>query len=69
MCGRLICTYPSRVPFYQENIAVIYAYVRGVVCVTLDYSLYGSLTDRMVIHSGSVCDTGRVNDLKFIFKI
>ncbi|XP_015448291.1 disintegrin and metalloproteinase domain-containing protein 32 [Pteropus alecto] len=59
-CGRLVCTYPFRSPFHRENVAVIYAYVRDVVCITLDYSLHGSLRDPMVVRNGSVCDVGRV---------
>ncbi|KAM5278193.1 disintegrin and metalloproteinase domain-containing protein 32 isoform 1-T1 [Hipposideros larvatus] len=60
ICGRLVCTYPSRSPFRQENVAVIYAYVRDVVCITLDYSLHGSLIDPMVVRNGSICDVERV---------
>ncbi|XP_045677756.1 disintegrin and metalloproteinase domain-containing protein 32 [Phyllostomus hastatus] len=60
ICGRLICTYPTRTPFYQDNVAVLYAYVRNVICITLDYSLHGLLTDPMVIKDGSQCDNERV---------
>ncbi|XP_053516054.1 disintegrin and metalloproteinase domain-containing protein 32 [Artibeus jamaicensis] len=60
ICGRLICTYPTRTPFYRDNVAVLYAYVRNVICITLDYSLHGLLTDPMMVKDGSQCDEGRV---------
>ncbi|XP_054421745.1 disintegrin and metalloproteinase domain-containing protein 32 [Pteronotus mesoamericanus] len=60
ICGRLICTYPTRTPFHKDNVAVLYAYVRNVVCITLDYSIHGSTTDPMVVKNGSECDKGRV---------
>ncbi|XP_069924680.1 disintegrin and metalloproteinase domain-containing protein 32 isoform X1 [Oryctolagus cuniculus] len=60
ICGRLICTYPSRTPFYQANGAVIYAYVRDNICVTIDYKLAGSAPDPLEVKNGSECDTGRI---------
>ncbi|XP_036917508.1 disintegrin and metalloproteinase domain-containing protein 32 [Sturnira hondurensis] len=60
ICGRLICTYPTRTPFYRDNVAVLYAYVRNVICITLDYSLHGLLTDPMMVKDGSQCDEGRI---------
>lgn len=67
VCGRLICTYPSRAPFHQENAAVIYAFVRNVICVTINYKLAASAPDPLEIKNGSECETGRVNNLKAIF--
>ncbi|XP_037668698.1 disintegrin and metalloproteinase domain-containing protein 32-like [Choloepus didactylus] len=60
ICGRLICTYPTRTPFQQENIAVIYAHVRDTVCITIDYRLDPSVPDPMMVQSGSHCDIGRI---------
>ncbi|XP_058146112.1 disintegrin and metalloproteinase domain-containing protein 32 isoform X2 [Dasypus novemcinctus] len=60
ICGRLICTYPSRTPFQQANGAVIYARVRDSLCVTVDYRLEASVADPMMVLSGSHCDTGRI---------
>ncbi|KAG8512504.1 Disintegrin and metalloproteinase domain-containing protein 32, partial [Galemys pyrenaicus] len=60
MCGRLVCTYPTRIPFREENISVIYAYLRDIVCVTVDYRVSDPLKDPLMIRSGSACDTGRV---------
>ncbi|XP_045443740.1 disintegrin and metalloproteinase domain-containing protein 32 [Pipistrellus kuhlii] len=60
ICGRLICTYPTRTPYIQKDVAVLYAYVRNVICITLDYSLHGSVVDPLVVNDGSECDTERV---------
>ncbi|XP_040826474.1 disintegrin and metalloproteinase domain-containing protein 32-like [Ochotona curzoniae] len=60
VCGRLICTYPSRAPFHQENAAVIYAFVRNVICVTINYKLAASAPDPLEIKNGSECETGRI---------
>ncbi|XP_025290395.1 disintegrin and metalloproteinase domain-containing protein 32 isoform X3 [Canis lupus baileyi] len=59
-CGRLICTYPTRVPFYKENSAVIYAFVRNSLCITIDYKLPHSKRDPMEVPSGSFCDEDRI---------
>ncbi|XP_060038305.1 disintegrin and metalloproteinase domain-containing protein 32-like [Erinaceus europaeus] len=60
ICGRLICTYPTQVPYQKENISVIYAFVRDTTCITIDYRLPRSVPDPMQVYSGSACDTGRV---------
>ncbi|XP_054576007.1 disintegrin and metalloproteinase domain-containing protein 32 isoform X2 [Eptesicus fuscus] len=60
ICGRLICTYPTLTPYIQKNVAVLYAYVRNVICITLDYSLHGSDIDPLVVNDGSECDSERV---------
>uniref|UniRef100_A0A673SSN6 ADAM metallopeptidase domain 32 n=1 Tax=Suricata suricatta TaxID=37032 RepID=A0A673SSN6_SURSU len=59
-CGRLICTYPTRVPFHKENVAVIYAFVRDNLCITIDYRLPNINEDPMKISNGSDCDEGRI---------
>ncbi|XP_035126229.3 disintegrin and metalloproteinase domain-containing protein 32 isoform X8 [Callithrix jacchus] len=60
ICGRLVCTYPTRTPFHQENGDVIYAFVRDSVCVTVDYKLPRSVPDPLAVKSGSPCDIERV---------
>ncbi|XP_006164821.1 disintegrin and metalloproteinase domain-containing protein 32, partial [Tupaia chinensis] len=60
ICGKLICTYPHRTPFQQENGAVIYAYVRDHVCISVDYGLKDTDPDPMIVKSGAHCDTGRI---------
>nr|XP_023486424.1 disintegrin and metalloproteinase domain-containing protein 32 isoform X10 [Equus caballus] len=58
ICGKLICTYPSTKPYYQENGAVIYAFVRNTICITLDLQVNDP--DPMLVHSGAICDDGRL---------
>ncbi|XP_030673027.1 disintegrin and metalloproteinase domain-containing protein 32 isoform X6 [Nomascus leucogenys] len=60
ICGRLVCTYPTRKPFHQENGDVIYAFVRDSVCITVDYKLPRTVPDPLAVKNGSQCDTGRV---------
>ncbi|XP_007933251.1 disintegrin and metalloproteinase domain-containing protein 32 [Orycteropus afer afer] len=60
ICGRLICTYPTRIPFHKEDVAVIYAFVRNALCITMDFRFHVSVPDPMVVRSGSQCDTGRI---------
>uniref|UniRef100_F6SGL0 ADAM metallopeptidase domain 9 n=1 Tax=Macaca mulatta TaxID=9544 RepID=F6SGL0_MACMU len=62
ICGRLVCTYPTRKPFHQENGDVIYAFVRDSVCVTVDYKLPRTVPDPLTVKNGSQCDVGRVCD-------
>ncbi|GAB5570300.1 disintegrin and metalloproteinase domain-containing protein 32 isoform X2 [Prionailurus iriomotensis] len=59
-CGRLICTYPTRIPFRKENGAVIYAFVRNNLCITIDYRLPNANQDPMKVSNGSHCDEGRI---------
>ncbi|XP_063524751.1 disintegrin and metalloproteinase domain-containing protein 32 isoform X14 [Pongo pygmaeus] len=60
ICGRLVCTYPTRKPFRQENGDVIYAFVRDSVCITVDYKLPRTVPDPLAVKNGSQCDIGRV---------
>ncbi|GAB1301749.1 Disintegrin and metalloproteinase domain-containing protein 32 [Apodemus speciosus] len=63
VCGRLICTYPSRVPYIPPNnktASVIYAFVRDKVCISVDF---GSSVkeDPLKVSNGAVCDLDRVS--------
>ncbi|XP_021075162.1 disintegrin and metalloproteinase domain-containing protein 32 [Mus pahari] len=62
ICGRLICTYPSRVPYDPPNsstASVIYAFVRDKVCITVDF---GSSVkeDPLRVVNGATCDLDRI---------
>ncbi|XP_035301684.1 disintegrin and metalloproteinase domain-containing protein 32 isoform X1 [Cricetulus griseus] len=62
ICGRLICTYPSRIPYNPPNIStasVIYAFVRDQVCISVDYGS-NVKDDPLKVISGSVCDQDRI---------
>ncbi|XP_069341152.1 disintegrin and metalloproteinase domain-containing protein 32-like [Eulemur rufifrons] len=60
ICGRLVCTYPTQAPFYPKMGNVIYAFVRGTVCITLDHPLHLESEDPMIMQDGTACDTGRI---------
>lgn len=65
ICGRLICTYPSRTPYNPPNnstASVIYAFVRDHVCISVDF---GSSVqeDPLKVLNGSMCDQDRVSHL------
>uniref|UniRef100_A0A8C8YH88 ADAM metallopeptidase domain 32 n=1 Tax=Prolemur simus TaxID=1328070 RepID=A0A8C8YH88_PROSS len=60
ICGRLVCTYPAQAPFYPKMGNVIYAFVRGTVCITLDHPLHLEAEDPMIMQDGTACDTGRI---------
>ncbi|NP_001164053.1 disintegrin and metalloproteinase domain-containing protein 32 precursor [Rattus norvegicus] len=62
ICGRLVCTYPSKLPFIPPNIStasVIYAFVRDKVCISVDF---GSSVkeDPLRVLNGAVCDLDRI---------
>ncbi|XP_031195187.1 disintegrin and metalloproteinase domain-containing protein 32-like isoform X2 [Mastomys coucha] len=62
ICGRLICTYPSRVPYNPPNnstASVIYAFVRDKVCISVDF---GSSVDEdpLRVKDGAICDLDRI---------
>ncbi|KAG8141263.1 hypothetical protein E2320_006899, partial [Naja naja] len=54
-CGKLVCDYPNKVPFFLENAAIIYAKVQNRLCVTLDYLKGPGIRDPFLIHDGTVC--------------
>ncbi|XP_041910858.1 disintegrin and metalloproteinase domain-containing protein 32 [Arvicola amphibius] len=62
ICGRLICTYPSRTPYIPPNnstASVIYAFVRDQVCIAVDF---GSSVqeDPLKVLNGTLCDQDRI---------
>ncbi|KAM3830448.1 disintegrin and metalloproteinase domain-containing protein 2-like [Vipera latastei] len=59
-CGKLVCDYPNRVPFFLENAAIIYAKVQNRLCVTLDYLKGPGIRDPFLIHDGTVCGDNKV---------
>uniref|UniRef100_A0A8C4YQX5 ADAM metallopeptidase domain 32 n=1 Tax=Gopherus evgoodei TaxID=1825980 RepID=A0A8C4YQX5_9SAUR len=59
-CGKLVCTYPSRIPFTKEKAAVIYAQVREHVCISLDYMKPPTEKDPLLVKEGTKCGPGKV---------
>ncbi|XP_062452663.1 disintegrin and metalloproteinase domain-containing protein 18-like [Rhea pennata] len=59
-CGKLICTYPNRIPFTQIKGAVIYAQVQEHLCVSFDYMRGPTVPDPLLVKEGTKCDSGKV---------
>ncbi|XP_068776952.1 disintegrin and metalloproteinase domain-containing protein 18 isoform X4 [Struthio camelus] len=59
-CGKLICTYPNRIPFTQIKGAVIYAQVQEHLCVSFDYMRGPTVLDPLLVKEGTKCGPGRV---------
>ncbi|XP_064353768.1 disintegrin and metalloproteinase domain-containing protein 32-like isoform X1 [Dromaius novaehollandiae] len=59
-CGKLICTYPSRIPFTQVKGAVIYAQVQEHLCVSFDYMRGPTVLDPLLVKEGTKCGPGKV---------
>ncbi|OXB75069.1 UNVERIFIED_CONTAM: hypothetical protein H355_015430 [Colinus virginianus] len=59
-CGKLVCTYPNRVPFTKLKGAVIYAQVQDHLCVSFD-SMYAPIeADPLLVKDGTKCGPGKV---------
>uniref|UniRef100_A0A8C8SB54 ADAM metallopeptidase domain 32 n=1 Tax=Pelusios castaneus TaxID=367368 RepID=A0A8C8SB54_9SAUR len=59
-CGKLVCIYPSRIPFTKEKAAIIYAQVREHICVSLDYMKPPTENDPLLIEEGTKCGPNKV---------
>ncbi|XP_074837667.1 disintegrin and metalloproteinase domain-containing protein 32-like [Carettochelys insculpta] len=59
-CGKLVCLYPSRIPFTKVKAAVIYAQVRDYVCISLDYMKSPTEIDPLLVKDGTKCGAGKV---------
>nr|XP_013802020.1 PREDICTED: disintegrin and metalloproteinase domain-containing protein 32-like [Apteryx mantelli mantelli] len=59
-CGKLICTYPYRVPLATTTAAVIYAQVREHLCVSLDYVNVSARLSPLLVEPGTKCGSGKV---------
>ncbi|KAM6431851.1 disintegrin and metalloproteinase domain-containing protein 2-like isoform 5-T5 [Liasis olivaceus] len=59
-CGKLVCEYPNRVPFFMENAAIIYAKVQNRLCVTLDYMKGPGVKDPFLVRDGTTCAKNKI---------
>ncbi|NXA55569.1 ADA32 protein, partial [Nothocercus julius] len=59
-CGKLICAYPTRIPFTQVKGAVIYAQVQEHLCVSFDYMRGPTVPDPLLVKEGTKCGHGKV---------
>ncbi|XP_062069796.1 disintegrin and metalloproteinase domain-containing protein 32-like [Lepus europaeus] len=59
-CGRLVCTFPTTIPYNRRGPGITYALVKNKLCVTLDYKFNESEADPMDIQNGSACETEKI---------
>ncbi|XP_019478194.1 disintegrin and metalloproteinase domain-containing protein 32-like isoform X1 [Meleagris gallopavo] len=59
-CGKLICTYPNRVPFTKLKGAMIYAQVQEHLCVSFDVMDAPPEADPFLVKDGTKCGPGKV---------
>ncbi|POI28961.1 hypothetical protein CIB84_007288 [Bambusicola thoracicus] len=59
-CGKLICTYPHSAPLETDTAAVVYAQVRGQLCVSLDLLNAPASQDPLLVPAGTKCGSEMV---------
>ncbi|XP_053124942.1 disintegrin and metalloproteinase domain-containing protein 32 isoform X2 [Hemicordylus capensis] len=59
-CGKLICSYPSTVPFVGMKVPVLYAPVEDTICVSLDLKQLETAFDPMLVKDGTKCGNDKV---------
>ncbi|XP_009467169.1 PREDICTED: disintegrin and metalloproteinase domain-containing protein 32-like [Nipponia nippon] len=59
-CGKLVCTYPNRIPFTKVKGAIIYAQVQEHLCVSFDFMRGPTALDPLLVKEGTKCGPGKV---------
>ncbi|XP_019327274.1 PREDICTED: uncharacterized protein LOC103900352 [Aptenodytes forsteri] len=59
-CGKLVCTYPNRIPFTKVKGAIIYAQVQEHLCVSFDFMHGPTALDPLLVKDGTKCGPGKV---------
>ncbi|XP_009326584.1 PREDICTED: disintegrin and metalloproteinase domain-containing protein 32-like, partial [Pygoscelis adeliae] len=59
-CGKLVCTYPNRIPFTKLKGAIIYAQVQEHLCVSFDFMRGPTALDPLLVKDGTKCGPGKV---------
>ncbi|KAM6106784.1 disintegrin and metalloproteinase domain-containing protein 32-like [Pterocles gutturalis] len=59
-CGKLVCAYPSRIPFTKVKGAVIYAHVQDHLCVSFDFMRGPTAPDPLLVKEGTKCGPAKV---------
>ncbi|KAM6113316.1 disintegrin and metalloproteinase domain-containing protein 32-like [Phoenicopterus ruber ruber] len=59
-CGKLVCTYPNRIPFTKVKGAIIYAQVQEHLCVSFDFMRGPTTLDPLLVKEGTKCGPGKV---------
>uniref|UniRef100_A0A8C9LDQ9 ADAM metallopeptidase domain 32 n=1 Tax=Pavo cristatus TaxID=9049 RepID=A0A8C9LDQ9_PAVCR len=62
-CGKLVCTYPNRVPFTKLKGAIIYAQVQEHLCVSFDVMHAPTEADPLLVKDGTKCGPGKVRNV------
>nr|XP_021154595.1 disintegrin and metalloproteinase domain-containing protein 32-like [Columba livia] len=59
-CGKLVCTYPNRIPFKRVKGAIIYAHVQEHLCVSFDFMRGPTVPDPLLVKDGTKCGPAEV---------
>ncbi|KAM9175020.1 disintegrin and metalloproteinase domain-containing protein 18-like [Mergus octosetaceus] len=59
-CGKLVCTYPSHIPFTKVKGAIIYAQVQEHLCVSFDFMRGPTVQDPLMVKDGTKCGPRKV---------
>ncbi|XP_072213061.1 disintegrin and metalloproteinase domain-containing protein 18-like isoform X2 [Excalfactoria chinensis] len=59
-CGKLVCTYPNRIPFTKLKGSIIYAQVQEHLCVSFDAMYSPTEADPLLVKDGTKCGPGKV---------
>ncbi|XP_015269667.1 PREDICTED: disintegrin and metalloproteinase domain-containing protein 2-like [Gekko japonicus] len=59
-CGKLICLYPSNVPFAKLKVPVLYTPVRNIICASLDMKQSETSLDPLLLKDGTKCGPSKV---------
>ena len=62
-CGKLVCTYPNRIPFTKVKGAIIYAQVQEHLCVSFDFMRGPTVLDPLLVKEGTKCGPGKVRNI------
>ncbi|XP_010956331.1 disintegrin and metalloproteinase domain-containing protein 2 [Camelus dromedarius] len=59
-CGKLICTYDKTELINIPSATIVYANIKGHLCVALDYAFGDKASDNMWVRDGTVCGERKV---------
>ncbi|XP_077775400.1 disintegrin and metalloproteinase domain-containing protein 9 isoform X9 [Podarcis muralis] len=59
-CGKLICVYPTRKPYVDMNIPILYTPFQDTLCISLDLQQPEGFPDPMLVKDGTKCGTKKV---------
>ncbi|XP_077775396.1 disintegrin and metalloproteinase domain-containing protein 9 isoform X5 [Podarcis muralis] len=59
-CGKLICVYPTRKPYVDMNIPILYTPFQDTLCISLDLQQPEGFPDPMLVKDGTKCGTKKI---------